>query len=112
MQPPPRSTDAGSIRPERSTSRRSHSSSKLAAKAAARAADSSVTITFSWRVHESVVQLVEPLSTASPSRTTYLWCIRSGTPGTARSSIGSSCKSSGRVAGGGWIAGGRAVSTL
>ncbi len=68
--------------------------------------------TFSCRVHESTVQLAEPVQTASRSRTTYLWCIRSGIPGTARSSTGSSCRSSGLVAGGGWIAGGRAESTL
>ena len=68
--------------------------------------------TFSCRVHESIVQFADPVQTAAPSRTTYLWCIRSGIPGTARSSIGSSCRSSGRVAGGGWIAGGLEESTL
>ena len=47
-----------------------------------RAAESStVASTFSWRVQESIVQLAEPVQTASPSRTTYLWCIRSGMPG-------------------------------
>ena len=39
------------------------------------------TITFSWRLHESSVQFVEPDQTSVPSRTTNLWCIRSGTPG-------------------------------
>ena len=38
-------------------------------------------ITFSSRFHESLVQLVDPLSTEAASRTTYLWCIRSGMPG-------------------------------
>ena len=46
--------------------------------------DSTVNMTFSSRFHESFVQLVEPVSTEAPSRTTYLWCIRSGTPGTGR----------------------------
>ena len=41
-----------------------------------------VSITFSSRFQESLVQLVEPVSTERPSRTTYLWCMRSGTPGT------------------------------
>ena len=40
-------------------------------------------MTFSCRVQESFVQLREPVQTASPSRTTYLWCIRSGTPAIA-----------------------------
>ena len=44
----------------------------------------SLTITFSSRVQLSVVQFVEPVQTEEPSRTTYLWCIRSGTPGTDR----------------------------
>ena len=67
---------------------------------------------FSCRVQESTVQLVEPLQTASESRTAYLWCIRSGIPGTPRASIGSSARISGLVAGGGWIAAGRPVSVL
>src|SRR5437016_2528851 len=33
--------------------------------------------------HASSVQLVEPVHTTSPSRTTYLWCMRSGMPGMA-----------------------------
>ena len=40
-------------------------------------------MTFSWRDHESSVQFVDPAHTASPSRTTNLWCMRSGTPATA-----------------------------
>src|SRR3977135_603188 len=41
-------------------------------------------MTFSSRVHESFVQLVDPVQThgsaLAASRTMYLWCIRSGTP--------------------------------
>ena len=54
-------------------------------------------ITFSSRVHESCVQFVEPVQTACPSRTTYLWCIRSGTPGIAAVGNGSDSTSSGFV---------------
>ena len=43
-------------------------------------------MTFSSRVHESFVQFMEPVQTVAasvaPSRTMYLWCIRSGTPDT------------------------------
>ena len=46
-------------------------------------ASSTVASTFSWRVQESSVQFVEPVHTAAPSRTTYLWCIRSRQPGIA-----------------------------
>src|SRR5947209_9324955 len=74
------------IRPDIATTGLSHSSLKFAAKSAAMSPDSTVTMTFSSRLHESLVQLVEPVSTAGAgmpaSRTTYLWCIRSGTPGT------------------------------
>ena len=38
-------------------------------------------MTFSQREKESSLQLVEPVQTASPSLITYLWCMRSGTPG-------------------------------
>ena len=58
-------------------------------------------MTFSWRVQESSVQLVDPVQTASPSRTTYLWCMRSGMPATPRVSIGSDSIASGPVSGGG-----------
>ncbi len=51
--------------------------------------------TFSSRVQESAVQLVEPVQTASPSRTTYLWCIRSGVPGIDAVGKGSVSRSSG-----------------
>ena len=49
--------------------------------AAATASDPTRTMTFSHRVHESSVQFVEPVQTASRSRITYLWCMRSGMPG-------------------------------
>ncbi len=68
--------------------------------------------TFSCLVQESIVQFAEPAKTASPSRIAYLWCIRSGMPGTGRASIGSSARISGRVRVGGWISEGRPESTL
>ena len=58
-------------------------------------------MTFSWRDQESSVQLVEPVQTASPSRTTNLWCIRSGTPAMPRVATGSASIASGAVSGGG-----------
>ncbi len=58
-------------------------------------------MTFSWRVQESSVQFVEPVSTASPSRTTYLWCMRSGIPAIPRVGTGSDSSASGFVSGGG-----------
>ena len=70
------------------------------------------TITFSWRLHESSVQLVEPDQTSVPSRTTYLWCIRSGTPAIARVGTGSASIASGLVAGGGGTGIGPGWSTL
>ncbi len=91
----------GSTSPEPVTSRALHSSSKLRAYSAAASGDSRTTITFSWSVHESVVQLAEPVQTASPSRTTYLWCIRSGMPGIPQVGNGSASISSGFVRGGG-----------
>ena len=63
-----------------------------------------MTITFSSRVHESAVQFVEPVQTEAPSRTTYLWCIRSGTPGIAAVGNGKASTSSGLVRGGGGTA--------
>ena len=50
---------------------------------AASVGESTTTTTFSWRVNESFVQFIEPVQTLAPSRTTYLWCIRSGMPATA-----------------------------
>jgi hypothetical protein len=79
-----------------------HSSSKFWANSAASAgAPSAITITFSWSVHESVVQFIDPVQTDSPSRTTYLWCIRSGMPGIPQVGKGIASSSSGRVLGGG-----------
>jgi hypothetical protein len=53
-------------------------------KSLASSADSTIAITFSCRDHESSVQFVDPVHTLSPSRTTYLWCIRSGIPAIGR----------------------------
>ena len=58
-------------------------------------------MTFSSRVHESPVQFVDPVQTEAASRTTYLWCIRSGTPGIAAVGKGSASSASGSVIGGG-----------
>ena len=74
--------------------------------------DSTIASTFSCLDQESIVQFAEPVHTASESRTTYLWCIRSGTPEIARTSIGSSSRISGFVSGGGCKAPGRPESTL
>ena len=60
-------------------------------------APSTRTITFSCRLHESSVQFVEPDQTSVPSRTTNLWCIRSGTPAIARVGTGSASIASGLV---------------
>jgi len=59
----------------------SHKPWKFAAYSAATSPDATVNMTFSSRFQESLVQFVEPVSTDAASRTTYLWCIRSGTPG-------------------------------
>ena len=69
--------------------------------AAASSAERTTVTRFSWSVQESVVQLVDPVQTASPSRTTYLWCIRSGMPGMPAVGNGSASISSGAVLGGG-----------
>ena len=74
------STGRGSKRPLGSTAPDSHNCSKSSANARASTAGRTTAITFSWRVQDSSVQFVEPVKTVSPSRTTYLWCIRSGTP--------------------------------
>ena len=75
-------------RPERRTERVVQSSSKSAVNPAATTGSSSRTITFSSRLQLSFVQLVEPVQTEAPSTTMYLWCMRSGDPGTA--SLGTS----------------------
>src|SRR5216683_690815 len=73
------------MRPESATTGFCQSSSKFCVKVAATLGDAIVKITFSSRVHESLVQLADPVRTAADgvpaSRTTYLWCMRSGTPG-------------------------------
>ncbi len=97
----PTCTSAGATAPLASTEPVSQSCSKSVVYDAASASEAMRTITFSSRVHESSVQFVEPVHTALPSRTMYLWCIRSGIPGIARVSTGSAASSSGSVAGGG-----------
>ena len=48
-----------------------------------------------------MVQFIEPVHPDSPSRTTYLWCIRSGMPGMPQVGNGIASSSSGFVLGGG-----------
>jgi hypothetical protein len=81
---PSRRTGFGSTKPLSSTTPFDQSSSKFAVKSAASFADSAVRITFSCRDQESSVQFVDPVHTVSPSRTAYLWCIRSGMPAIGR----------------------------
>ena len=85
-----------------------HSSSKLRVNAPARSAERATATMFSWSVQESVVQFVDPVHTASPSRTTYLWCMRSGMPGMPFVGKGSASISSGLVLGGGVTSSSRA----
>ena len=59
------------------------------------------TITFSCRLHESSVQFVDPVQTSVASRTTYLWCMRSGMPAIARVGMGSAAIAWAIVLGGG-----------
>ena len=91
--------------PDAATFRFFHSCAKSSWKRIATPVDSTTTMTFSSRVHESSVQFVDPLQTASRSRTTYLWCIRSGHPGTAAVSNGSVSIKLGSVFGGGGTGG-------
>ena len=79
---------------------RSQSCSKLRVNAAAMPGDSSAAIAFSWRVNESSVQFIEPVHSALPSRTTYLWCIRSRQPGIALTGTPSVSSTCGSVCGG------------
>src|SRR6202165_6215786 len=73
------------MRPETATTGFCQSSSKFCVKVPATAGETIVKIRFSSRFHESLVQFVDPVSTSAvgvaESRTTYLWCMRSGTPG-------------------------------
>ena len=108
---PPTSTGRGSTVPPRMLPS-SQSWSKLIPYARASGADWTMTIAFSCRVHESWDQFIDPVQTASRSRTTYLWCIRSGTPAIARVGIGSASSSSGAVFGGGGTGIGPGWSTL
>ena len=77
-------TGFGSTKPLRSTMPFDQSSSKFLVKLPASFSDSTIAITFSCRDHESSVQFVEPVQTVSPSRTAYLWCMRSGIPAIGR----------------------------
>ena len=98
---PPTSAGRGSTFPERSTMPLSQSCPNASEYAYAIAGDSTVTIAFSCRDQESSVQFAEPVQTASPSRTTNLWCMRSGMPAIPRVSTGSASIASGAVSGGG-----------
>ena len=113
LTPPSSSTGRGSTVPVPSTTPRCQSSSNASVKANAnRFAPSSRTTTFSWRVHESSVQFIDPVHTSVPSRTQNLWCIRSGMPAIPRVSTGSASIASGRVSGGGGTGIGPGWSTL
>ena len=78
----------------------------------ASSAESTVTTTFSWRDQESSVQFMEPVQTDSPSRTTNLWCIRSGTPAIALAGTPSDVISATSGSGGGGTGIGFTWSTL
>ena len=93
--------DTGSNSPVPATRPPFHSSSKSRVNAVASSGDPTTASTFSSRVHESSVQLVEPVHTDAPSRTTYLWCIRSGTPGIALAGMPAAANVPGSVRGGG-----------
>ena len=71
-----------------------------------------IATTFSWRDHESSVQFSEPVHTDSPSRITYLWCIRSGMPAIAFPRTGSVAIRTASGSGGGGTGIGFAWSTL
>ena len=66
---------------------------------------------FSWREKESSVQFSEPVQTVAPSRTTYLWCIRSGMPAIARDSTPSDAMKRVSGSGGGGTGTGMPLST-
>src|SRR4029079_11135987 len=91
--------------PEAETFRFFSSCAKSSWNRMATPVDCTMTIAFSSRVQESSVQFVEPLHTASRSRTTYLWCIRSGQPGTPAVSNGRDSINVGSVFGGGGTGG-------
>ena len=111
--PPGSSTGRGSTVPVPSTTPRSQSWSNASVNANAnRSLPRTRTTTFSWRVHESSVQFIEPVQTSSASRTQNLWCIRSGIPAMPRVSTGNASIASGRVSGGGGTGIGPGWSTL
>ena len=102
----------GCTSPEPSTVPVSQSCSKSRVYAYAISGETTVAMTFSCRVHESSVQFVEPVHTAWRSRTTNLWCMRSGSPATARVGMGRRSIASGAVSGGGGTAIGPGCATL
>ena len=108
------STATGSVStfPVFSTSLVSQSWSKSWVNRAASSGESTVTIAFSCRDHESIVQFVEPDQTDVPSRITYLWCMRSGTPGMPRVGTSSSSIVLGSPSGGGGTGAGLRWSSL
>ena len=94
-------TGLGSVVPVPSTFPDSQSCSKSSVYACASSGESITAMTFSSRDHESSVQFVDPVHTEEPSRTTYLWCIRSGTPAIGFVGTDRRATSSGAVWGGG-----------
>ena len=102
----------GSTSPVPSTLPLSQSSRNASVYAYAISGERSAAMTFSCRVHESSVQFAEPIHTASPSRTTNLWCMRSGMPAMPRVGIGSRSIASGAVSGGGGTGIGPGCATL
>ena len=109
---PSTTTGLGSTKPLCSTSPSRHSSSKSSVNACASSGEATVTTTFSCRDHESSVQFIEPVQTVSLSRTTNLWCIRSGTPAIALAGTSSAAISWTSGSGGGGTGIGFAWSTL
>ena len=93
-------TGRGSTVPVPSTFPSAQSCSKSSMKAWASSGESTTAITFSSRDQESSVQFVDPVHTALWSRTTNLWCIRSGTPAIAFVGTDSRSTSSGTSLGG------------
>ena len=83
------SSQRGSTNPLCATSPVVQSWSKSIRNAFAIAGEWTIATTFSCRDHESSVQFSDPVQTDSPSRITYLWCIRSGMPAIAFPSTGS-----------------------
>jgi hypothetical protein len=76
-------------------------SSKSRPYAVASSVDPATSTTFSSRVNASSVQFSDPVHTDEPSRITYLWCMRSGTPGISFTGTPADASSSVFVRGGG-----------